>query len=121
MPLGGAGTNNKRSLYEAFIKYQPCAECFSGFDPSFTATRVLGIISSAFYREGSSGIERVAGHHEAADRWGQALTSDGLTTDSPPLIRQRCHVLAVRVYSSGGDQLLTMNMAFRDYTWWTVQ
>ena len=48
MPLGGAGTNNKRSLYEAFIKYQPCAECFTGFDPSFTVTRVLGIISSAF-------------------------------------------------------------------------
>lgn len=83
MPLGGAGTNNNRSLCEAFIKYQPCARYFTGFESSFTATRVLGIISSAFYREGSSGIERVAGHHEAADRWGQALTSDGLTTDPP--------------------------------------
>lgn len=120
MPLGGAGTNNNRSLCEAFIKYQPCARYFTGFDSSFTATHVLGIISSAFYK-GSSGIERVAGHHEAADRWGQALTSDGLTTDPPPLIHQRCHISAVRVYNSGGDQLLTMNMALRDYTWLTVQ
>lgn len=46
-------------FYEAFIKYQHRAEYFTGFDSSFTVTRVLGIISSAFYREGSSGIERL--------------------------------------------------------------
>lgn len=78
-------------------KYQPCAECFSGFDPSFTQViRVLGIISSAFYREGSSGIERVAGHHEAAGQVGPGFDLRWADHRLPPLIR-RCYRPSARL------------------------